>query len=630
MPSFGNQINGRAPSVSGSAYATSPPTLSRNESFGNITTQNGAMSSSFHSNPQPIRPPGAIGSALPLPIGTAPSANGFPRDPISTGSNPLTAMSSAAASPKYTVLIRRLSPETTEETIRLILSFSKDCTGIDLHPAENSEDHGFRSATVSFQSPNGAFEAQKNLNGKTNLKQDATMIAEVVNGARRSTVDYSSNATPSSSVSSSRGSGRLSIPFQSFDTIGPSSNGGYFNTNNGAGLAGASDLANSEPAGPAGQYQLYSAQSPIGVRRARPANRELLEDDAVFPSDSLDMRPPTYNNNSQSLNAAIIEAGLTGPGSAAMAAPDVDSHPFLQRFGSLSLNTADVIPDSMPGPMSASMSAPMSASVSNARSTPMNGSMNSTMTSPYASYTNTPMSTQPMVNMSPMEANGPVNGPLPAWSGPGFGSMRPPPKLPPINLADQNPPCNTLYVGNLPAGAAEEELKAMFCRQRGYKRMCFRTKPNGPMCFVEFESITTATKALLDLYGRPLHNSVKGGIRLSFSKNPLGVRSHQNPNAPPPSARSNMLHMTSPGAFPPPGLSAPPGLGTTILGAGIITPAHEVPPMPRATVSDLMANNGWSNAPQYHHQGTVNGNHNGNHNGYHNGNLYVNLNGHIR
>ncbi|KAG0294839.1 hypothetical protein BGZ98_001604 [Dissophora globulifera] len=33
-----------------------------------------------------------------------------------------------------------------------------------------------------------------------------------------------------------------------------------------------------------------------------------------------------------------------------------------------------------------------------------------------------------------------------------------------------------------------------------------------------------ATQALNDLYGNPLSNSVKGGIRLSYSKNPLGVR----------------------------------------------------------------------------------------------------------
>ncbi|ORX70310.1 hypothetical protein DL89DRAFT_235246, partial [Linderina pennispora] len=94
-----------------------------------------------------------------------------------------------------------------------------------------------------------------------------------------------------------------------------------------------------------------------------------------------------------------------------------------------------------------------------------------------------------------------------------------------VNSNDQNPPCNTLYVGNLPVGASEEELKLVFRNAPGYKRMSFRTKPNsGPMCFVEFEAIDYATLAMHELDGRKLSSSVGGGIRLSYSKNPLGVR----------------------------------------------------------------------------------------------------------
>lgn len=140
---------------------------------------------------------------------------------------------------------------------------------------------------------------------------------------------------------------------------------------------------------------------------------------------------------------------------------------------------------------------------------------------------------------------------------------------PPANPADQNPPCNTLYVGNLPMDTSEDELKAMFAKQRGYKRLCFRTKQNGPMCFVEFEDVSFATKALNELYGAQLHNSVKGGIRLSFSKNPLGVRSGQpsgnNGLSTPLSASGPTFAQgtpMSPGGLsiangPPPGLAAP-------------------------------------------------------------------------
>ncbi|ROV95305.1 hypothetical protein VSDG_06005 [Cytospora chrysosperma] len=140
---------------------------------------------------------------------------------------------------------------------------------------------------------------------------------------------------------------------------------------------------------------------------------------------------------------------------------------------------------------------------------------------------------------------------------------------PPANPADQNPPCNTLYVGNLPMGTSEDELKAIFSRQRGYKRLCFRAKSNGPMCFVEFEDVSFATKALHDLYGIQLTNSVKGGIRLSFSKNPLGVRTPQPSGQGPsgPLGGPNGLMGPSAAGFtpagPPPGLAAPPGLSTT-------------------------------------------------------------------
>ncbi|KAI7890353.1 uncharacterized protein EV154DRAFT_511839 [Mucor mucedo] len=100
------------------------------------------------------------------------------------------------------------------------------------------------------------------------------------------------------------------------------------------------------------------------------------------------------------------------------------------------------------------------------------------------------------------------------------------------NPADQNPPCNTLYVGNLPPNTNEDELKSMFYKCPGYKRLSFRNKSNGPMCFVEFEDAIYAAQALQDLHGNPLSNSVKGGIRLSFSKNPLGVRQNNTNNTP--------------------------------------------------------------------------------------------------
>lgn len=101
-------------------------------------------------------------------------------------------------------------------------------------------------------------------------------------------------------------------------------------------------------------------------------------------------------------------------------------------------------------------------------------------------------------------------------------------------VVDQNPPINTLYVGNLPTGSVgsgypagflEDSLRELFARRPGFRKLCFRQKSNGPMCFVEFDDVHYATKALNELYGNTLGSIVKnGGIRLSYSKNPLGVR----------------------------------------------------------------------------------------------------------
>lgn len=99
---------------------------------------------------------------------------------------------------------------------------------------------------------------------------------------------------------------------------------------------------------------------------------------------------------------------------------------------------------------------------------------------------------------------------------------------------DHNPPCNTLYVGNLPPSTIEDELRQLFSSCPGYKRLCVRYKAGanpkaGPMCFVEFDTEEEAAMAMNEKNGLLLSNSEKGGIRLSFSKNPLGVR-RQPPN----------------------------------------------------------------------------------------------------
>ncbi|KAG6813434.1 hypothetical protein H0H92_011131 [Tricholoma furcatifolium] len=128
------------------------------------------------------------------------------------------------------------------------------------------------------------------------------------------------------------------------------------------------------------------------------------------------------------------------------------------------------------------------------------------------------------------------------------------------NGVDQNPPINTLYVGNLPTSSPngfpqdflEESLRELFTGRAGFRRLCFRYKSNGPMCFVEFEDVPYATKALNELYGDTLNGLVKGGIRLSYSKNPLGVRTPTSASSGAPSFQQQQMQNNS----------GPPSVGT--------------------------------------------------------------------
>ena len=278
------------------------------------------------------------------------------------------------------------------------------------------------------------------------------------------------------------------------------------------------------------QFQtLFSPQSPIGngaSERPRVTGKSVIDQDAVDEDTGELLKDPLAYAKSGHSSSASLPRRSTNP------------QVPLSRFAGLSLTT------NMTSPPMANFASPRSAANVQTPASAMSPNMASM--GPNAGYQ--------LANQHYHRHN-----------------------YPPVNPADQNPPCNTLYVGNLPIDTSEDELKAMFSKQRGYKRLCFRTKQNGPMCFVEFEDVSFATKALNELYGVSLHNSVKGGIRLSFSKNPLGVRTGQpgslNPSTPlspqGPISAMNGLGTMSNQAFstangPPPGLSAPPGLSMPI------------------------------------------------------------------
>jgi len=430
------------------------------------------------------------------------------------------------------IVIRRLPLNTTEDTLRAMVVFSKEFIEAEVLSVEKSEDPGFRSAVLRFKSPAGAIEAKNMLDGKPNVANDAQMIVEIYYGSptasRRYTVDNSTNPGPSSSTSSTassagptpRQSSRFNGTFQTTQRVSPPTNGTY----------ASNELPN--PENSAHYQSLFSPQSPIGNHlneRTRITGKSLINNDSVDDDETGELLkdPVAYAEN--------------GPSSIQGRRPTNPQIP-ISRMTGLSLNTNN-----------AAGSAPLS------------------------SYSQTPQALSSAAQANPMSPSTLTNGGPPANYQLGSQHYQRH-NFPPVNPADQNPPCNTLYVGNLPIDTSEDELKAMFSKQRGYKRLCFRTKQNGPMCFVEFEDVSFATKALHELYGHPLHNSIKGGIRLSFSKNPLGVRSGQGMTTPgPPILPGQMQGMNGvilggPGASfstasgPPPGLAAPPGLGPSRMG----------------------------------------------------------------
>lgn len=402
------------------------------------------------------------------------------------------------------LLLRRLPPNTTTETLKTLLLFSHDLQNLEIVSSEHESDQDFTTAVARFATLTGASAAQGMLDGKPNMDSSATMVVELITGAsngsvlRRNTMDPSV-ARVNGPAASSAARSRFTGVFGALDALSPPAIGPPSST-------GLSDDGKS----PSGTFASRSPPSQVHHELGRFSGKTVI-DEELGEEDTVGLLtdPLTYMKN-DTRRRNIPRVPLTA-------------------FGNLALNT------NLHGVRSNDYASPRS---------------NMGMHSPHMSY-------------SPGSS---------VYTGNQFLRHN----YPPANPADQNPPCNTLYVGNLPMDTSEDELKAMFSKQRGYRRLCFRTKQKGPMCFVEFEDVSFATKALHELYGAQLHNSVKGGIRLSFSKNPLGVRSGQPGSGLSPSApmsplgagpMGGLLGTTSPGSYPavsrpPPGLSAPPGFGS--------------------------------------------------------------------
>ncbi|XP_065184003.1 RNA-binding protein with multiple splicing 2-like isoform X2 [Sycon ciliatum] len=95
---------------------------------------------------------------------------------------------------------------------------------------------------------------------------------------------------------------------------------------------------------------------------------------------------------------------------------------------------------------------------------------------------------------------------------------------PPAQWAAKMSPCNTLFVANLGTYTTEQELREVFGRFPGFRRLRLHSKGSTPVAFVEFTDETFAHNSLVYLQGFQLLSSERGGIRIEFARNRMGDR----------------------------------------------------------------------------------------------------------
>ncbi|XP_010259754.1 PREDICTED: cell wall integrity protein scw1 [Nelumbo nucifera] len=137
---------------------------------------------------------------------------------------------------------------------------------------------------------------------------------------------------------------------------------------------------------------------------------------------------------------------------------------------------------------------------------------------PYDPYGGYPVPPVPM----------PTPAPVPAPSG-----------YAPVQNTKDNPPCNTLFIGNLGENVIEEELRNLFSVQPGFKQMKVLRQERNTVCFIEFDDVNSATNVHHNLQGAVIPSSGRGGMRIQYSKNPFGRRKDSSNPIAAPDANAN-------------------------------------------------------------------------------------------
>ena len=310
--------------------------------------------------------------------------------------------------PYFRIRVSRLAGATTAESVYHMFLWSKEFIDVQLVPDQNSYGENFCAAIVRFRTRAAAVEAKNKLDGRPNFAKTAEMVVELLPTSPVGTVNYTfgrisppspgataSPTTTSNSTSSNPSSG--SHPMAGKNQHGFANN---MNTEIFPGHVDSDFFSTNNPFVPPSQAGNHLHD------RTRVSGKSLIENNSTDEETSDLLRNPiAYAENSGPSGSSVNGRRATEP------------QIPVGQFDRLSLNTSGMPSSSAPVP------------------------------SPYG---------------NPMSAH--ANGTTP-FNGAGQGY--PPPSnryyrsshFPPINPADQNPPCNTLYVGNLPLETNEEELK---------------------------------------------------------------------------------------------------------------------------------------------------------------------------
>ncbi|KAI5056512.1 hypothetical protein GOP47_0028330 [Adiantum capillus-veneris] len=90
----------------------------------------------------------------------------------------------------------------------------------------------------------------------------------------------------------------------------------------------------------------------------------------------------------------------------------------------------------------------------------------------------------------------------------------------PVQNNKDNPPCNTLFIGNLGESTSEAELRGLFSGQPGFKQMKVLRQGRSTVCFIEFADVNAAIAVHNNLQGAILTSSDRGGMRLQYPFDP--------------------------------------------------------------------------------------------------------------